>query len=303
MSARNLGPGTIEISKLKVSCACTDVRIDRRSLGPGQSATISASVRIGDRHDANSVRIVVESNDPVEPKSVITAEWRVMNPLHAEDDRVDFARLSPNEATERILPIYIEDLGVCRSRELRAQTRSRAISCRLDEKDHVGSELEGHRGDSQRIHLADLTVSVLAQDQEGHFRDAVELDLTCGGELRASLTLPVSWSVTPPINVSPSRVFVGTTEPGQRIENQINLYSTTGDQFQVQAILGDRLDDDLDFPDLSDLMHSLDFAVTTPTEEGPWRTFVTVETDHPECASLRIPVSGIVTGETQNEAR
>lgn len=64
MTCRNTGSQPLELEVIGTSCACTDGRVDRDVLLPGETAEISGAVRLHEKRGLYTERIVVRTNDP-----------------------------------------------------------------------------------------------------------------------------------------------------------------------------------------------------------------------------------------------
>lgn len=70
---KNMGDEVLIIEEAKITCqSCTDARISTKTIAPGDSAELKITVNSLDMIGRFTKRIYVESNDPVNPRVVIT---------------------------------------------------------------------------------------------------------------------------------------------------------------------------------------------------------------------------------------
>ena len=68
---KNTGKAEAQIASVNSSCSCTKVSFEKRGFAPGESGEITATFTIGVRTGLQEKLILVESNDPARPKTVL----------------------------------------------------------------------------------------------------------------------------------------------------------------------------------------------------------------------------------------
>ena len=94
----NRGTETLKIKEVKPACGCTAAPLDRNEIEPGDSATLSVSLRFGPKPDKIHKTIDIFSNDPENQKFV----------LHIKANIVAAFTFFPN----KYLPFGLMKLGV-----------------------------------------------------------------------------------------------------------------------------------------------------------------------------------------------
>ena len=68
---KNTGPRTVRIKRMRTSCGCLTAGVKRREYAPGEAGVIEALFKIGDRVGMQAKSILVETDDPDQPTSLI----------------------------------------------------------------------------------------------------------------------------------------------------------------------------------------------------------------------------------------
>lgn len=68
----NSGNSTLKIGDIKTSCGCTAALINKKDLAPGEKGTLNVKLNTANRNGKMSRTITISSNDPINPKKVLT---------------------------------------------------------------------------------------------------------------------------------------------------------------------------------------------------------------------------------------
>ena len=68
----NSGNSTLKIGDIKTSCGCTAALVSKKDLAPGEKGTLNVKLNTANRSGKMSRTITVSSNDPKNPKKVLT---------------------------------------------------------------------------------------------------------------------------------------------------------------------------------------------------------------------------------------
>jgi hypothetical protein len=293
----NLGLDDLNILGVSSSCDCTHTSLGEKRIRPGSATTLDATIRLGESTVPTSTRIVIRSSDPISPVSELVISWQVRNPIYSEVSSLDLPGLVPGEGTERTVAVHLDGISLCKRCVIRAEPGSRTLSCSFSSIEFQRSPDHAPAPDPPDYEIGKLRVVIPPQDDERHYSEFISLEVRCGEESRARFTLPVSWTVTPIVQVSPHRLSLGTTRPGEQAHLKVLLRSKRGQLFRVlrgfcdtpEVLVG------ITSSERRDTLHVLDLEARTPQTEGPWRTTIHVETDHPEAEHIEIPLSGLAT--------
>lgn len=75
---KNVGNALLKILNVKTDCGCTAYTLEKKEYEPGESGTLKIKYHSVARSGAVTRRIVVTSNDPVEPNVTLTLKGRVV---------------------------------------------------------------------------------------------------------------------------------------------------------------------------------------------------------------------------------
>lgn len=298
IALENRGPEALEIRNVETSCGCTRTVLSRKEMEPGGSAILTGFVRIGDNTETNSARVYVTTSDPMTPRREILVTWQVQTPLRTPVSALNLPPVLPGEAIEHILPIQLTGLSLCQSCRLQSRSGSRSIA--VEAEPLMAERSSSHERvavpDGPRV-IGQLRIKFHPQVEESFYTDSARLELICGDDRRASCTLPISWSVAPPIQIAPSRVYVGESGPGQVITTRVVLHSRKGQPFRVLGLAADGRASITTpaCPSAPDVIQHLEVTLTAPQSDGAWRTIERVRTDSPGAEDVALAVSGIVT--------
>ena len=68
----NNGKSTLKIKDIKTSCGCTAALVSSEVLKPGEQGTLKVELDTSNREGKMSRTITIESNDPMDPKKILT---------------------------------------------------------------------------------------------------------------------------------------------------------------------------------------------------------------------------------------
>lgn len=84
---QHAGGSPLRITALRQGCSCLDASVDRNELGPGEAATLTVVIDLGDSPDERQAGVEVVSNAPAHPVATAAFRWRAIHPLVAEPGR------------------------------------------------------------------------------------------------------------------------------------------------------------------------------------------------------------------------
>jgi len=92
---RNDGDATLAISDLKPTCYCLSAKTDLWDVPPGGSATIRVRIDPSDFVGKVSKGIEIETNDPVNPVTLIQADFVILPGIAVVPPELDFGQVGP----------------------------------------------------------------------------------------------------------------------------------------------------------------------------------------------------------------
>lgn len=102
----NIGTSEAKILKASSSCGCTTVAFDKKRFAPGESGELKATFKFGSRVGLQQKVILVESNDPKQPRTVLTMKVNIPEIAQVRPTFLYWASnqpIAPREVTVRVL--------------------------------------------------------------------------------------------------------------------------------------------------------------------------------------------------------
>jgi hypothetical protein len=201
ISVQNQGDEPLQIGGFQRSCGCTQLKISKYRLLPGETAEISGSVTISDEGE-RLVGISVQTNCRGTSSHNLGIRWDAVLPVTVNPRFLEFGLVEPGKEYVKVVqatadpgfkaePVSV--VGVYDSREefLSSTQAGSQVSVTLTGPKETG------------VHHAFITVS---------FPDVAK-----------SIRIPVSCEVRNPVSVVPASIHVGNVAQGIRLEKKILL--------------------------------------------------------------------------------
>ncbi|HWE39097.1 MAG TPA: DUF1573 domain-containing protein [Isosphaeraceae bacterium] len=293
----NDGGQDLVIDTIVTSCSCSSASIDRPRIAPGTKAVLTARIALGDLiGEPRRTTLTLSSNDPHRPRADVVIQWSVLSPLRVEPAAVSFSTLAPGQGSDgRQFDVLGKQFALCDRCELRVEPDSPLISAEYQADPSMLREDHGagRRADTR---LGALRVRLLGSLDSRSYDQTVLLSVTCGGEERDRILIPVRWNVGSAIEPSPSRLALGPCRPGELFHKTVLLRSAKT-PFRVLSVTCE------EGASLAGVRHSKDarriqavnIDLRTPERPGPWRSMLHITTDCDEARELVIPVSALMS--------
>jgi hypothetical protein len=178
----NLGKSDLVISDVRLSCNCTKATIDKTTLVAGSTASLSVTLKGIIANGDGVAEVVVVSNDPTTPLSLVSFVYRADRTTYAQPSHVAFGRLRIADLpVNKIIRVH----GV-HSHWPEAMTEGeRTLSARCEDP-YVAIEVL-----SVQSELAVYRVTLSQDTPCGEFRS----DLHIGSNAESGLVVPISGGV------------------------------------------------------------------------------------------------------------
>ena len=111
---KNVGSQTVTLSKVTSSCSdCTTMELKKNAFQPGESGEINAVFKFGERVGVHEKTIVVESDDPKEPKAELKFKVNIPEILKVTPSFVFWVRDGEKAAkTMNVKVVYGEPVNI-----------------------------------------------------------------------------------------------------------------------------------------------------------------------------------------------
>lgn len=126
---RNEGDLTLEISQVRPSCGCTVAHISERNVPAGGETKISTKLSLAGRQGQQHKAITVESNDPQQPRFVLTLKGTAGTALDVQPSRLMQSQLAPG--SQPTGTVQITGMAGTPFKVLAVESTSEQISARV----------------------------------------------------------------------------------------------------------------------------------------------------------------------------
>jgi hypothetical protein len=90
----NAGARPLRIVEVRTSCGCTEAKLENSLLRPGESTTLSATIKSRNLRGPGQVTIEVCSNDPLRPVTRLTLRFTTGEDAYVEPSVIDFGNIA-----------------------------------------------------------------------------------------------------------------------------------------------------------------------------------------------------------------
>ena len=294
---KNNGTEMLQITDILVSCDCTTIEIGNKSLSPGQTTKLKATIKIGDSQELRSTRLLIKSTDKIKPNQSLIFEWQPVPPIFSDKASYQFYDLPPKTNFQFEIPIRSKSVGLCNHCKVEVETEQdfyssewQAISSKINYEKQHDATLDTVKD------LGRLKVVLFPRDGNMQYYRMVQLNLTCQGVIRERLNLPVRWSFDSSMLIIPQRLFLGQLTAGETVKKEILLKAKNNRKFEIKSVsiqphtMNIITENQAEADD--ERLISVSFQAGSKT--GPWLGSLTIETNLEKDGVFEIPVSCII---------
>ena len=274
---KNIGQGYLDIRGVKTSCGCTTGNPSKMHVAPGDDSEIAVSF---DTHfqKGHQVRTITAStNDPDNPQVTMTMQGIVKRQVEAQPGEISFGNVK--KGTEDTRELVVNDLNPGRGPFQVGPVSNSNSSIKV---------VQEKRPDGKPGAL--LKVSLLKTMPMGPFDDSIKIMTN-----RVPLQVDVFGAVTGDLNVDPAQVSFGLVPRGQdivrifKLSNQgphpVKVLEVTSSSPAVAATAE---------PVTPGKEYKVTVMLKRGTPDGQLRGDLTIKTDDPDQATLKVPFYAIV---------
>ena len=213
---KNVGTGTLVVTKILSTCACTVPALKKKEYAPGESGVIKATYRSSATPIAVAKHLYIMSNDKTTPRFEVTIKGRVE------------------------LKVAIEPKGGRLSLFLNRENGG-ATPITLTSKDKKPFAVKSFTS-TQNAMTVDLDPT--AEKMVHVLKPKVDVDklkTSLKGSISIGLSHPetnrvtLSWSVLPLYTVSPPRIILQSAQPGKVVKRDIWVKSNYQEKVEIES--------------------------------------------------------------------
>lgn len=278
---QNVGTAALEISKAIGVGSRIAVDVSDNTILPGNSGELVIRYDTRDQSGAQRRRVVVISNDPVQPRQYISFTANLEMSLGIQPRRVWFGTVSTREAVEKQFQIAGSRVKNVNPMEIQCipSQQSEAVSFRVE--------------DTRNEPAGGITVHIMLNTpimEPGQFNIPVEV--ISGLSELDPLNLILNGTVTGPLKSEPSRIYFGRYTPGTPITQQVVIQHSENTPFSiVKAESDNALFAVTELPEGRARKQILNIRFqAAETDDSRNRALLTVETDLPKHGTITVPM-------------
>lgn len=212
---RNEGDLTLEIKRVHASCGCTVVQTSSRSVPPGGTAEITARLNLHGRRGPQHKTITVESNDPQQPRLILSLKGIAAEEMNVLPDRFFFGQVTGADTVSRTVTVSSEAVSF-NITNITCNSGSLSVS--------VETVRTGH---SYRV-----TATLKPPLPDG--RLSANVRLYTDSEKYPTIDLPVWARVSGALTVAPRELVIPAQGPA--LTRYLIVRATDGREFRIEAV-------------------------------------------------------------------
>ncbi|MDD5557099.1 MAG: DUF1573 domain-containing protein [bacterium] len=284
---RNEGEGDLRIERVTSTCGCTAALLSSDAIPPGGAGEVRTTFTFGGRKGFQQKAVHVHSNDPAEPRAALTIKGTILPFVDVEPASIALRDDQAPAARRVIITQTLPD-----------PLRIEGVSSKLDLVETSLSEQPP--ADGRRRYALDITLK--PDTAAGRHFETVTVATNL--KERPRVEIPVHITVMGDIQASPTRVYLGSLQPGQEVSRQVTLTSATGRPFRVEAVECDNADFGVAPapPPGPSAAHSFTVRGRPSAQAGGVRAKITFRTDHPKQPEVAVTAYGYIRREAARAA-
>ena len=228
----NNGSGPLVISEVKGQCGCTNVRVDKSRLAPGESARLLGIFDTLGRTGRQRKSITVRSNDPARPIATLSFTALVKAKLKLTPRSLAFGVLDAEKLTSKALtvefldpqPVEIRKIEITNAPMFEASVVDRIV------------EVVKNEDDASTETRTKVTIRVECKSGVSLGRVVGRLLIHTSLAGKPPISVPISAWLMGDILARPSRIILRDVAAGGKATASVTLSSRRGDDFNITDV-------------------------------------------------------------------
>ncbi len=271
------------------SCGCTQARLDREVVAPGETAQLHLSVSVANENQDRTVQATVDTDSEERPSLQFVVNWTTRARVSSNArDMVRMPVKPEGESSQMVSFSCLQPLTEA-PQELRVRSRDHRVETRVLRVDQEPDQ------DGLRSWRVETELRAGPCELSQHLAEVVWIEATYGGHV---LQLPVLLQPVREITPIPQQVFL-------RRNNDVlsaDFRLSSGSEFRILDIASASSEFELlsRFSDTAQTTHAV--SITIPNVMPPGgllETVAVIHTDHPKQREVRLPVYAYGAGRSE----
>jgi hypothetical protein len=196
----------VHIQSVRSSCGCTDVRIEKPLLKTYETGSIIATINTKAFQGTRGATLTVTIDKPYYAQVQLNDSVYIRSDVVFEPGSVAFGEVDQGQAAEKKVTLYYAGWDTWKVVDVRSDNPH--VSGEVVEKSRAGGRV-----------TYDLVVRVDDKAPAGYLAD--HLVLVTNDRNLKQVPLAVDGQVVSGITVSPSSLFLGVVQPGEKVQKQV----------------------------------------------------------------------------------
>lgn len=295
---RNASRTPIRIHELLSSCGCATATLQNDTVPAGGGTILTAWVNPGLTEGPRAARVALRV-EGIATDLALELRWTCVGVLRVEPEPLANLELRPHESREATTRVWSSRIAEpFTGGRVEVVSDSRAVSAVWEPAEGASGGGPPSSGAAEADHLAgELKVRIQAPGEAGAQRARLYLRAFRGAKEWGRAEAAVSWSVSPLLVATPSRIWIGTVSPGATVQARVRLRAASHEPFAVLGVDSTppallRAYEIIEAEDPAGRVLALDLAPPAPS--GAFRGRLLVRTDLPGAEVIEVPASGLL---------
>ncbi|MGC8640320.1 MAG: DUF1573 domain-containing protein [Isosphaeraceae bacterium] len=297
---RNDTDEPIRIVELRKNCACTSISLDKFTIPPHQQALLKVSFKLGNKPGPNGAAITLFTSAPGDSGTWLGYDWDLVTPLYTVPSDCSLGRLDVGRRASARLELRDRGLTLCRDCRVQLAPDASTVSASFqpDTVPPGAGHYETTLSPTSDNRVGSILLSIPPGDEPKDFTQFLDVVLSCKGVERAKLTVPVYWSIRPPVEVHPARLWLGASPAGGKIGRSVVVRSNDNVPFRISSVSAKSGPFRVrgSFTSEAAPEKTVDLDVIAPSQSGIHRGVLDILIVGTAAAHLSLPVSLVVRG-------
>lgn len=293
-SFTNTGDTTLEILDHRATCGCTVPEISKRSLLPGESASIKVVFHPAHKKGTQHQTVTLMTNAPDQQQVQLTINAEVRQTTWTDQPVSHFSRIEKGDTRTLAVDVYsrVPNFKI----DSIALSNEVAFQAKLGEPVEVPGDSEG-----EKLRKQTITVSLATTSPIGNFTET--LVIRTNDPRKPVIQQQVIAEVIGDLIANPNRVSLGIVRPGDPLKAEFKIVSRASKPFKiltakaVPAQTGSTLDVEV-LPADAATPTEIKIVVTgnAPNVVQPIRGRIELTTDSKDQPKIEVPFYATVRG-------
>ncbi len=250
---KNVGEGTLKISKISATCGCTVPELKKKEYAPGESGEVSVAYRSASYPGKVTKHLFINSNDPKTPRAELTIIANIELKVSFTPKKLEMTMLD----TDKNSSLKLKSTDGVEFSIKSVSTPGKAISFDFD----------------PLVKATSFEIKPTI--------DQAQISKWLTGNITIGLTHPectkitIPYSVKPCLDISQQRIIIQNAEPEKTVTRKIIVKNNCSDDFIIKSITSSKGYMKVISQEKQGNAYTLEIEITPPARESKVRRYIT----------------------------